>query len=120
MLPVPQPYTPNNGRALPRRLGDLLYCEHIEGECVRCRRTGVVRPIPIVDKYGTEVTLNEVWRRMRCKECSGTARFPPRIVTDDPKAGPADNLRNYQRMKMRRPESEWVRLAGGRHRQDQP
>lgn len=106
---MPVPYIPDTGRPIPRLLGDLLYCEHIEGNCVRCGRWGMVRLHPLVEKHGPDITLNEVWQRMRCRECGGGAKFPPKIVSADPKAGPSDSLRNYYLMGKRRPESEWYR-----------
>jgi len=95
---MPAPYSPDYGRPRPRTLGDLLMCEHIGAECLSCRHRGDVTLKPLVLRHGPAVTLNEIWRRLRCSRCGGGARFPPRIVSSDPKAVPSWNLRNYWQM----------------------
>ncbi len=96
---MPDPYIPASGRLLPRTAGDLLSCERIAADCMRCGHRGEVDLGPWVEREGPDIPLGNVYARLKCSVCGYAAGFPPNILS--PRTRHAMTFRELYRIKRR-------------------
>ena len=92
MAPVAAPFTPYPPRDADWRFGDLVTRENgLRLLCWDCRHEATLTGAQLVERFGPERTVADIWPRLKCSACQvgrvyayvvgvGTTRHPGPVI----------------------------------------